>query len=222
MDTRTPKKQWTLAMRANHWLMVVTILVLTITGFYIADPFTVSSGETIDKFLMGWMRYFHLMAGFVLTFVFFWRIYLAFFSRFHADWKDFFAWTDFHNLLTQLKFYTFISRKKPEHIRLYGPLQSIAYSVLMFLLLVMVVTGLILSGAEYHAGVTSWAYAAVGPVENLLGGLAVTRFIHHAFTWLVILFAVVHVYMAFWYDVVFREGTVSSMIGGHVFRKEEQ
>jgi Ni/Fe-hydrogenase 1 B-type cytochrome subunit len=59
------------------------------TGFYIASPFTVYAGETIDKFLMGYARYVHLLAGFTLVFIFFWRIYLAFFSRFHADWKDF-------------------------------------------------------------------------------------------------------------------------------------
>lgn len=221
MDTRTAKKEWSVSLRVNHWLMVVSIIILTVTGFYIADPYTVSSGETIDKFLMGHMRFVHLLAGFVLTFVFFWRIYLAFFSRFHADWKDFLAWTDFENLWTQLKFYLFISQKKPEHKYLYGPLQSIAYGGLMLMLLVIVVTGLILTGAEYDAGVTDWAYAVLKPVENFLGGLAVTRFIHHIFTWLIILFMVVHIYMAFWYDVVFKEGTVSSMIGGRVFRKTE-
>jgi hypothetical protein len=28
--------------------------------------------------------------------------------------------------------------------------------------------------------------------------------------------------MAFWYDVIFKEGTVSSMISGVVFRKEHK
>lgn len=210
-----------MSLRVNHWLMVISIIILTLTGFYIADPYTVSPGETIDKFLMGDMRFVHLLAGFVLAFVFFWRIYLAFFSHFHADWKDFLAWTDLRNLWTQLKFYLFVSQKKPEHRYLNGPLQSIAYGGLMVMLLVIVVTGLILSGAEYDAGVTSWAYAALKPVENLLGGLAVTRFIHRIFTWLIILFMVVHIYMAFWYDVIFKEGTVSSMIGGRVFRKAQ-
>lgn len=137
-----------MSLRVNHWLMVISSIILTLTGFYIADPYTVSSGETIDKFLMGDMRFVHLLAGFVLT-------------------------------------------------------------------------GLILSGAEYDAGVTSWVYGALKPVENLLGGLAVTRFIHHIVTWRIILFMVVHIYMAFWYDVVFKEGTVSSMIGGRVFRKAQ-
>jgi Ni/Fe-hydrogenase 1 B-type cytochrome subunit len=87
------------------------------------------------------------------------------------------------------------------------------------MLFVFVVTGLILAGAEYHLGVTSWIYVVVRPIENLVGGLAVVRWIHHIFTWFMIIFIVVHVYMAFWYDVVLKEGTISSMVGGRVFRK---
>jgi Ni/Fe-hydrogenase 1 B-type cytochrome subunit len=57
------------------------------------------------------------------------------------------------------------------------------------------------------------------PIENLLGGLAMVRYIHHVFTWLFILFIVVHIYMAFWYDDVLKQGTVSSMVGGRTFKK---
>jgi Ni/Fe-hydrogenase 1 B-type cytochrome subunit len=222
VDTRVAIKEWSIAIRLNHWLMALSILVLIVTGFYIADPFTVFAGDTNDKFIMGYARYVHLLAGFSLTFLFLWRVYLAFFSRFHADWKDFFAWTDFGNFWTQIKFYTFLSEKRPKHTHLYGPLQSLAYGGLLLMLLVFVVTGLILAGAEYHAGFTALAYTFVRPIQNLLGGLAVVRWIHHIFTWLVIVFVVVHIYMAFWYDVVLKEGTISSMIGGRVYRKPEE
>lgn len=222
MDTRTAIKEWSLAIRVNHWLMVISIFGLIVTGFYIASPFTVYAGETIDKFLMGYARYVHLIFGMILTFIFLWRVYLAFFSRFHADWKDFFAWTDFKNFWTQIKFYALISEKRPEHKYLYGPLQSLAYGGLLAMLLVMVVTGIILMGVEYSLGVTGVAYAALKPLQNALGGLAMIRFIHHIFTWLIILFVVVHIYMAFWYDVVFKEGTISSMVGGRVYRKSHE
>jgi Ni/Fe-hydrogenase 1 B-type cytochrome subunit len=222
VDTRIAQKEWSLALRANHWIMVMAIVGLIVTGFYIARPFTVQAGETIDKFMMGYVRYFHLMFGITLTFVFIWRIYLMFFSKFHADWKDFLAWTDFRNFWTQIKFYTFLSQKKPDHNYLYGPLQSLAYGGLLFMLLVLVLTGLILSGVDYSGGFIGIAYLVLSPLKDFLGGLAVVRFIHHIFTWLVILFIVVHVYMAFWYDIVFKEGTISSMIGGRIFRKPHE
>ena len=70
------------------------------------------------------------------------------------------------------------------------------------------------------AGMTAFLYKIFKPVENMLGGLAIVRYVHHIFTWLFILFIIVHVYMAFWYDAILKEGTVSSMISGVLFEKE--
>lgn len=222
MDKRVAKKEWSLSMRTNHWLMALSIFILIPTGFYIYSPFVIGAGETIDKFFMGYMRYIHILFGTILTFVFIWRLYMMFFSRFHADFKDFFAWTDFKNLWTQFKFYAFISEEKPRHTHLYGPFQSIAYGGLMILWLLIVVTGLVLMGANHEAGLIGSINWALKPIGNLLGGLAIVRYIHHILTWLFILFIVFHLYMAFWYDVVFKEGTVSSMIGGRLFKKIEE
>jgi Ni/Fe-hydrogenase 1 B-type cytochrome subunit len=216
------KTEWSVAMRINHWAMALSIFVLIVTGFYIADPFTVSKGETVSKFLMGNVRFVHILFGVFLLFLFLWRVYLAFFSRFHADWKDFFAWTDRKATFEQIKFYLLIRKDAPEHKMLYGPMQSIAYIGLMFMVFVIVVTGLILMGAGYHAGITALSYKILRPVENLMGGLAVVRYIHHIFTWFFILFIVVHIYMAFWYDAVLKQGTISSMVSGNVFEREKE
>jgi Ni/Fe-hydrogenase 1 B-type cytochrome subunit len=216
------KTEWSVAIRINHWAMALAIFVLIVTGFYIADPFTVSKGETAYKFFMGNVRFVHILFGVFLLFLFLWRVYLAFFSRFHADWKDFFAWTDIKSTIDQIKFYLLIKKEPPAHTCLYGPMQSIAYLGLMFLVLVIVVTGLILMGAGYHAGFTAIAYKILRPVENLMGGLAVVRYIHHIFTWFFILFIVVHMYMAFWYDAVLKQGTLSSMVSGHLFEREKE
>ncbi|OPZ59651.1 MAG: Quinone-reactive Ni/Fe-hydrogenase B-type cytochrome subunit [Deltaproteobacteria bacterium ADurb.Bin510] len=215
-------KEWSLTLRFNHWASALCIFTLIATGLYIARPFTVYQGETIDKFFMGHVRYIHLLFGVLLTFLFIQRVYIAFFSRFHADWKDFFAWADFKNTWTQIKFYLLLSEETPEHRFLYGPLQSGAYLAVMLMIFLIVLTGLILMGAGYDAGLISYVYAALRPVENLLGGLARVRWLHHILTWLFILFIMVHIYMAFWYDVVFRQGTVSSIISGRVFRYKEE
>lgn len=222
MDKRTAVKEWSAAMRINHWAMALSIFVLIVTGFYIADPFTISRGETVDKFFMGDVRFYHILFGVFLLFIFIWRVYLAFFSRFHADWKDFFAWTEVRSTIEQIKFYLLIRKDAPEHKYLYGPLQSLAYIGLLLMVFAILVTGLILMGAGYGSGLTSIAYAVLKPVERALGGLAVVRYIHHVLTWLFVLFIVIHVYMAFWYDAVLKKGTVSSMIGGRLFEKNEK
>ena len=219
MDKRVATPEWPLSIRLNHWTMIISLIVLTITGFYIAMPFTVIAGDTIEKFLMGNMRTLHILFGVFMTVIFIWRFYLAFFSTFRADWKDFFAWRDFGNAIKQIKFYTFFSKETPEHRYLYGPIQSIAYNAYMIMFTLIVLTGGILMGAGYGGGLTNWLYTIFKPVETLMGGLANVRYLHHLLMWGIILFAILHIYMAFWYDIVFRQGTVSSMISGHLFKK---
>jgi len=217
----TPKKEWSVAIRYNHWLMAVSIIVLIVTGYYIADPFTISGGETVDKNFMGDVRFWHILFGILLSFLFLWRLYLAFFSRFHADGKDFLAWTNGKNGIRQVRFYLLISKEPPEHTHLYGPLQSLAYAGLLLMVLLMILTGLILMGAGYGAGLTAFVSMFVKPLGNWMGGLATVRWIHHILMWGIILFLPVHIYMAFWYDVIFKEGIVSSMISGRVFRRSD-
>jgi Ni/Fe-hydrogenase 1 B-type cytochrome subunit len=218
------KHEWTAAIRINHWAMAVSILVLIVTGFYISDPFTILQGETTDKMFMGEVRFWHLLFGVSLLFLFIWRIYIAFFSRFHADWNDFLCWMDWKRTLHQIRFYLLIDKEGPEHDGdcAYGPMQSLAYLGLFAMVGCILITGLILMGAGYHAGLTGLAYKALRPVENLLGGLAMVRYIHHIFTWGFILFIVVHIYMAFWYDAILKQGTVSSMISGRLFEKVKE
>jgi len=218
VEAVTPKTDWSVSIRLNHWMTAVAILILIGTGFFIAEPFTVSAGETAEKFLVGQVRFWHTLFGVFLVFLFLWRVYLAFFSRFHADWNHFLAWTDWRNFVKQIKFYLLISRERPEHVYLYGPLQSLAYIGLFGMVFLISLTGLILLGAGYHAGWTAFVYGMVKPIENVLGGLANVRWFHHILTWCFVLFILVHVYMAFWYEAIFQEGTISSMVSGKLFR----
>ena len=211
-------KEWSASMRINHWAVAISIFMLIVTGFYIADPFTIYRGETVFKNFMGNVRFVHILFGAFLIFLAIWRLYMAFFSRFHADWRDFLAWTDLKAMVEQIKFYLLISHH-PEKKHLYGPMQALAYTGCWMMVVAIIITGLILMGAGYHAGLTSVAGFVLKPVENLLGGLAMVRYIHHIFTWLFILFIVVHMYMAFWYDAVLKQGTISSMIGGRVYKE---
>jgi Ni/Fe-hydrogenase 1 B-type cytochrome subunit len=214
-------KEWSASMRINHWAVAISIFMLIVTGFYIADPFTIYRGETVFKNFMGNVRFIHILFGAFLIFLSIWRLYLAFFSRFHADWRDFLAWTDLKAMVEQIKFYLLISNH-PEKKFLYGPMQALAYTGCWMMVVAIIITGLILMGAGYHAGLTSVAAFVLKPIENLLGGLAMVRYIHHIFTWLFILFIVVHMYMAFWYDAVLKQGTLSSMVSCHLFEREKE
>jgi Ni/Fe-hydrogenase 1 B-type cytochrome subunit len=58
---------WELPVRVTHWLIVVSIAVLAVTGYYIGDPFIAVSGPARDHFVMGTMRVIHLYAAIVFT-----------------------------------------------------------------------------------------------------------------------------------------------------------
>ena len=222
MEIIVPKKHWTVAIRINHWAMALTIFVLIGTGFLIAYPITVQGGETWQKFYVGEIRFWHNLFGTILAFLFLWRVYLAFFSTFRADWKDLLAFTNIPNLIQEIKFYLLIEKKAPLDTGLYGPVQSVVYLSLWVMVFFRVISGFILLGAGHDAGLTGWIYALLKPVEILMGGLATVRYLHHVFTWFFILFIVVHVYMAFWSDAILRQGTVSSMISGYRFERVKE
>ena len=222
METIVPRKQWTVAVRINHWAMALTIFVLIGTGFLIAYPVTVHGGETWQKFSVGEIRFWHNLFGVILAFLLVWRVYLAFFSTFKADWRDLLAFTNIPDTIRQIKFYLLIDKEEPPQTGLYGPLQSMTYLILWIMVFFRVISGLILMGAGYDAGITGWAYVLLKPVERLMGGLATVRYLHHVCSWFFVLFIVVHVYMAFWYDAILKQGTISSMISGYRFERVKE
>jgi Ni/Fe-hydrogenase 1 B-type cytochrome subunit len=217
-----PKREWSAAVRLNHWLTAVCIFFLIGTGLYIADPFTISKGETVGKMFMGDVRFWHILFGMSIGLLFVWRFYLSFFTTFYPDWKDFLAWTDWKNLNRQVRFYLLLSKEPPEHNHLYDPLQALAYAAYLAMLFLLVLTGTIMMGAGYGTGITALVYKVVKPVENWMGGLAMVRWIHHILMWGVILFMAVHINMALLHDYLFKEGTVSSMISGTVFHRSHK
>lgn len=219
MEKIIPKKEWSAAIRLNHWLRVIFISILIVTGLYIAEPFTVEKGWTGEKMIMAEVRFWHLLFGMGLGLLFIWRFYLSFFSRFHADWKDFLAWMNWTNVKQEARFYLLLSKEPPKHTYLYDPLQSLSYAVFLAMLFSLILTGTIMMGAGYDKGLTALVYKAVKPVEIWLGGLATVRWIHHILMWGVILFMTVHVNMAFLHDYLFKEGIVSSMISGTIFHR---
>ena len=215
------EKEWWLSIRLIHWSVVLSVFTLLISGFYIANPLSSGAGATADKFCMGNIRTLHTFFGVFLTFLMIWRSYLGLFAKFHARWTDLLAWTNLDNLITQIKFYLLLSKEKPKHEYQYGPLQSLAYTGLIFLQFMIILTGMIMVGANYHAGLSAWVGNLLKSVEIAMVGLAGVRLIHHIMAWGFILFIMVHVYMAIWIDIVYKEGTISSMVSGRVFRKAD-
>ena len=57
-------------VRVWHWLNVLCLVVLAVTGFLIGDPPASVGGEASDSFLFGTIRFIHFVAAFVFTIAF--------------------------------------------------------------------------------------------------------------------------------------------------------
>lgn len=56
---------WDLPVRLTHWVNVASILVLSLTSYYIANPFILTHGIATNEFLMGTVRFVHFLTAFV-------------------------------------------------------------------------------------------------------------------------------------------------------------
>ena len=69
---------WHWAVRSMHWVSVLCILTLAVTGFYIGKPYFLSSGQAINHYLMGRFRFVHFVAAGVLVATAMLRVYWLF------------------------------------------------------------------------------------------------------------------------------------------------
>src|SRR4030095_3099161 len=134
---------WELPVRIAHWVIVLSIAVLSFTGYYLYYPFILSRGS--DGFVMGTMRFIHEIAGFALIAAFIVRLYWFFMGNRWAGWREFVPTNgpQVDGLFNQLRYYLFLKREPSMCVRP-NPLAGITYVVIYFLILIEILTGLAL------------------------------------------------------------------------------
>lgn len=207
---------WEWPIRAMHWVAMICILGLTVTGLYIGKPYFIAGGDTADHFMMGWVRFVHfaLAAVFVATAII--RAYWLFAGNRFERWRALFPvrLRDWGNMWRQVKFYLMIQPEKAPHYLGHNPLQQLSYTGIYLAAALMVVTGFAMYGQSNPGGVF---YSAFNWVGIVMGGIPVVRFVHHALTWAFLIFIPIHVYLAIRADHLERTGVVSSIISGGRF-----
>ena len=70
---------WELPVRLYHWVNVLAIVALCITGYFIGNPPALaSSSEPSHQFLFGTIRFIHFVAAYIFFFNFVFRTYWGF------------------------------------------------------------------------------------------------------------------------------------------------
>ena len=169
-----------MAFRILHEVIIVSIILLIITGFYIHRPFVGGGG-----FLMSLTRGVHFFFAIVLTIAVLVRIISMFVGK-ERDWSSFIpTWSDIKLLPKIIAYYAYIG-KEPALKKKYNPLQMISYCLAFLLIIFQIISGLAL---KYPDGAFSWFN------YGLFNNEIEVRIAHFIVNWLFIMFIMIHIYL---------------------------
>jgi Ni/Fe-hydrogenase 1 B-type cytochrome subunit len=216
---------WELPVRIFHWLNVLCITVLGVTGLVIADPpALMSTSEAVNSYWFGTVRMIHFTTAYIFLLNAIARVYWAFRGNYYSNWKAFFPFSKkaWGNIKHVLKVDVLLQNEEKEVLKNisvgHNYVASFSYIVLFLLALVQIFTGFGL-----YAPTSSWWLPKLFSwVPYLLGDEITTRFIHHISTWLFVIFTLIHVYLVFYHDWLEGRGESSAMISGYKFVRKER
>lgn len=212
---RVPVYVWELPVRIAHWLIFLSIAILSVTGIYMGRPFLVVPGEARFHFVMGTIKAIHFWAAFVFLAAIVMRVVWMFTGNRFAGWDRFIPLRHqrWRGVLPTLKYYLFMRREPPQHVG-HNPLAGLTYTVVYGLFFFQALSGLALYGMSSHVGSPLRMFAALLPA---LGGAQTARYLHHIVMWLLWGFAAHHVWSAILVAVEERNGLVDSIFSGTKF-----
>ena len=212
MDHLYEKYVWEVPVRVTHWLNMLAIIVLAVTGIYIGSPRTLAL--TPSQYVMGWVRFVHFVTAYAFAISVLARIYWALVTKNrYASWREFFpilTREGRRGMADTFKYYTFISKKAPHTVG-HNALAGTAYSAVFLLYLTMIATGFALYSERAQRTLLHKTFGWLLVLFSNQG----LRLTHHMIMWLLIAFAIHHVYSAWLMDVKERGGVMSSIFSGY-------
>lgn len=207
---------WELPIRFTHWVNAFCILILSITGYYISNPFILATSS--NEYIMGWIRFIHFTTAYVFLMSVLIRIYWSFMGNRFASFKEFLPITakKRRGFMHALRFYLLID-KEPPLVAGHAPLASLTYFILLLLFIFEIISGF----SIYSVGKT-------GPIWSILSGgllnimnLPTIRLYHHLVMYVILIFVPIHIYATWYMDPHERNGLVSSIFSGYKFLDKE-
>jgi Ni/Fe-hydrogenase 1 B-type cytochrome subunit len=210
---------WSVTVRVIHWLTFLSVLVLLVTGNYIAHTpaFISPTGEPYQNFFMANMRFVHFISAIVFDVGIVVSIYLIFFSTFHAPWRELTPTTqNLNKFWKMLKYYFRLSGEKVKY-DVIDPVDLVSFLSFHILAILLIFTGFALYVAPFSLDwwwpqllhlTTDW-------VVWLFRGLNGTRIAHHLMWWLILAWVLVHVYFQVWKTIKLKTGEMGSIFSGY-------
>jgi len=206
------KHVWSILLRLYHWSLVIALIALTVTGFYINSPWTQTTLEGAGHYPIQTMRNIHGLAGYLFTAAILVRLYLLLFGNRQERIMSMLPLTrrNLRNMINAVRAYFYL-HDDPTEVRLgHNILAGTTYIITFVMALFQIAGGFYLRLPEN----TFWQTVGV----TLFSNQQHARFIHHLLMWYFIIFTVVHVYLVIWNELKHRDGVISSILSGNKFR----
>jgi len=206
---------WDWVVRLTHWLIVAGILVLSVSGYFIGDPFSSTSGPATEHHLMAWLRITHFYASILFTLAVLARIAWMFLGPPLARWDQFLpaSRARLGEMWQTFRFYVLL-RRRPPPVCGHNALAGATYVLVFTLYLLGIASGAALVGVEADLDSPMRWFADLAVV---CGGAQSVRWLHHVIMWLLLGFMVHHVYSALLMAMVEKNGVIDSIFSGHKF-----
>lgn len=214
-STQSPVYVYELPVRIWHSINGLVLVVLAITGYLIASPPVVTEGDASENYLMGYIRFTHFSAAYILTLAFLGRAYWALVGNQYA--KELFVvpmhkleW--WKGLWHEVQWYLFLVPESEKYVG-HNPLASLA----LFLFYVLGTVFMIVTGFALYSeglGLGSWADHWFGWVIPLFGQSQTVHTWHHLGMWYLVVFSIIHIYIVIREQLVSRQSMIATIMTG--------
>jgi Ni/Fe-hydrogenase 1 B-type cytochrome subunit len=208
---------WPYAIRFFHWGMVISIGVLSFTGYYIHNPFII--GQMQHPFLMAWFRFIHEAFGMFFAALLVLRVYLFFAGNRWLNWRAYVPLraAQWKEMWEVMKFYMFIWPTPVSKIG-HNAIAAFSYLGTYALVFIEIVTGLVLFNWLRHSAILGFF---VGWIPRIVS-IPNLRLIHFFLMFVFIAFGVFHVHLCMLISREEKRGLMDSIfIGYKVIPKAE-
>jgi Ni/Fe-hydrogenase 1 B-type cytochrome subunit len=200
---------WQYPLRLAHWGLVVSIAVLSFTGYYIHNPFIVGQP---NPFLMGWFRSVHEFFGMAFIAFFLIRFYLFFAGDRWVRWRAMVPvrkeqWKE---MMEVMKFYAFI-RPTPVSKVGHNALAAFSYIGVYCLMLIEIITGLVMFNWLRHSAILTPLVGWIPGVVNIQN----IRLMHFFLMFVFIAFGIFHVHLCLLVSGAEKRGLLDSIFTGY-------
>jgi len=225
-------KRMTAFMRINHWVVAICMVAAVITGLYIGHPYyqTLIAEPAVDKYVMAWNRWVHLMAAIIFDVSSIVIAYLYFFSRFEKPILKIIPTpkniVEFVMVFVNLITFNRVKKFDSGHADSFN---TVFFLIFHLLLAWMLFTGLQLyvHGLESgHSSIGDWwpwiLHWATDWTVKVTGGTYMdVRFWHHMSMYFIIVWVMIHIYYQIWRTIFWQEGDINIVFGGTKYVKEK-